>query len=90
MKNLWQTEWDLAVNNKLHAIKSLIREQPSASRSVRREEAVMSRLRLGHSYLTHSYLMRREPPPEWLTCQCRLTIEHVLVKCIEFDIFWES
>ena len=87
VKKLWQTEWDLAVNNKLHAIKPLIGEQPSASRSVRKEEVVMSRLRLGHSYLTHSYLLKGEPPPECLTCQCRLTIEHVLVECIEYDFF---
>ena len=87
MKKLWQTEWDLAVNNKLHAIKPLIGEQPSASRSVRKEEVVMSRLRLGHSYLTHSYLLKGEPPTECLTCQCRLTIEHVLVECIEYDFF---
>ena len=87
VKKQWQTEWDLAVNSKLHAIKPLIGEQPSASRSVRKEEVVMSRLRLGHSYLTHSYLMKGEPPPERLTCQCRLTIEHVLVECIEYDFF---
>ena len=87
VKKLWQTEWDLAVNNKLHAIKPLIGEQPSASRSVRKEEVVKSRLRLGHSYLTHSYLLKGEPPPECLTCQCRLTIEHVLVECIEYDFF---
>ena len=78
MKKLWQTEWDLDVNNKLHAVKPLIGEQPSASRSVRKEEVVMSRLRLGHPYLTHSYL---------LTCQCRLTVEHVLAECIEYDFF---
>ena len=78
VKKFWQTEWDLDVNNKLHAVKPLIGEQPSASRSVRKEEVVMSRLRLGHSYLTHSYL---------LTCQCRLTVEHVLVECIEYDFF---
>ena len=41
-------EWDTAVNNKLHATKPLIGEQPSAYRSVRRDEVVLSRLRLGH------------------------------------------
>ena len=54
--DLWQSEWDTAVNNKLHATKPLIGEQPSAYRSVRRDEVVVSRLKLEHSYLTHSYL----------------------------------
>ena len=56
VRDLWQREWDTAVNNKLHAIKPLIGQQPSAYRSVRRDEVVLSRLKLGHSYLTHSYL----------------------------------
>ena len=67
--------------------KPLIGEQPSAYRSVRRDEVVLSRLRLGHSYLTHSYLLKGEPPPECVTCNCRLTISHILVDCIEYDFF---
>ena len=71
---MWQREWDTAVNNKLHATKPLIGEQPSAYRSVRRDEVVLSRLRLGHSYLTH--LLKGEPPPECVTCNalCMRTI----------------
>ena len=63
VRDLWQSEWDTAVNNKLHATKPLIGEQPSAYRSVRRDEVVLSRLKLGHSYLTHSYLLKGDPPP---------------------------
>ena len=85
--DMWQREWDTAVNNKLHATKPLIGEQPSAYRSVRRDEVVLSRLGLGHSYLTHSYLLKEEPPPECVTCNCRLTISHILVDCIEYDFF---
>ena len=54
----YYSELDTAVNNKLHATKPLIREHPSAYRSVRRDEVVLSRLKLGHSYLTHSYLLK--------------------------------
>ena len=60
VRNLWQSEWDTAVNNKLHATKTLIGEQPSDYRSVRRDEVVLSRLMLGPSYLTHSYLLKTE------------------------------
>ena len=34
------------------------RDKSSAFRSVRRDEVVLSRLKLGHSYLTHSYLLK--------------------------------
>ena len=87
VRDMWQREWDTAVNNKLHATKPLIGEQRSAYRSVRRDEVVLSRLRLGHSYLTHSYLLKGEPPSECVTCNCRLTISHILVDCIEYDFF---
>ena len=87
VRDMWQREWDTAVNNKLHAIKPLTGEQPSAYRSIRRDEVVLSRLRLGHSYLTHSYLLKGEPPPECVTCKYRLTISHILVDCIEYDFF---
>ena len=63
----------MVVNNKLYATKSLIGEQPSVYRSIYRDEVVLSRLKLGHSYLTHSYLLKGEPPPECFTCKCRLT-----------------
>ena len=82
VRDLWQREWDTAANNKLHATKQL-----SAYRSVRRDEVVLSRLRLGHSYLTHSYLLKGEPTPECVTCGYRLTISHILVDCIEYDLF---
>ena len=76
VRDMWQREWDTAVNNKLHATKPLIGEQSS--------EVVLSRLRLRHSYLTHSYLLKGEPLPECVTCNCRLTISHILVDCIEY------
>ena len=44
VRDMWQREWDTAVNNKLYATKPLIGEQPSAYRSVRRDEVVLSRL----------------------------------------------
>ena len=87
VRDLWQSEWDTAVKNLLHATKPLIRVQPSAYRSVHRYEVVLSRLKLGHSYLTHSYLLKGEPPPECVACSCRLTISHILVDCIEYDFF---
>ena len=38
VRGMWQREWDTAVNNKLHATKPLIGEQPSTYRSVRDED----------------------------------------------------
>ena len=81
VRDLWQSESDNP-----HATKPLIGEQPSAYRCVHRDEVVLSRLKLGHSYVTHSYLLKGAPPPECFTCQCRLTINHILVECVEYNI----
>ena len=62
VRDLWQSEWDTAVNSKLHVTKPLIGEQPSAYRSVCRQEVVLSRLKVVHSYMTHSYLLRGSHP----------------------------
>ena len=85
--DLWQSEWDMAVN-KLHATKTLIGEQSSAYRSVHRDQVVLYRLKLGHSYRTHFYLVNGESPPECVTYHFRPTINHILlVDCIEYEIF---
>ena len=48
--------------------------------------------RIGHTHLTHSYILRKDPPPQCEHCQCILTVRHILVECNHFarerkDIF---
>ena len=54
--------------------------------SSRRDEVVLHRLRLGHSYLTHSYLLKGEDASECVPCQCLLTVEHILLHCVDFSL----
>ncbi len=80
--------WDVAVNNKLHAIQpSLGRWPGSRRRDTRREEVVLARIRLGHTYLTHSYLLSREDQPECVGCACPLTVQHIMIDCVEFAYY---
>lgn len=41
----------------------------------------LTRLRLGHSFLTYSFLLNRQPLPTCQHCQSPLTIVHILVIC---------
>ena len=46
-------------------------------------------IHIGH---THSYILRKDPPPQCEHCQCILTVRHILVECNHFaqerkDIF---
>jgi len=42
---------------------------------------VLNRLRIGHSRLTHSYLLYEDDPPTCQSCGIPLTVKHILVEC---------
>ena len=75
--------WDTAVDNKLHSIKSVLSEWRPAYR-MDRKEVVLTRLRIGHSYAIHSYLLKREKEPTCIPCDAPFTIKHVLLYCVDF------
>ena len=37
-----------------------------------------------HTHLTHSYILRKDPPPQCEHCQCIMTVRHILVECNHF------
>jgi len=45
----------------------------------------LNRLRIGHTRLTHSYLLSGEDIPECGTCQCPLTVKHILIECVDLN-----
>ena len=52
----------------------------------RRDEIIIHRLRIGHSFLTHGHLLRGETCPRCSACDVDLTVEHILLHCISFAI----
>ena len=77
---MWQQLWDTEINNKLHKIQPIIKPS-NLYKLPRRDEVIIHRLRLGHTHLTHSYLLKRELPPVCESCQLPLTVEHILLSC---------
>jgi len=47
---------------------------------------VVSRLHIGHTRLTHSYLLNRQNQPEFSHCACALTVAHVLLECNHYNV----
>ena len=87
LQNKWQESWNAETNNKLHTVKPVLGEWCPAYQPTRRDEVVLARLRIGHSYLTHSYLLKRgEDPPECVFCQEPYTIKHILLDCADLII----
>jgi hypothetical protein len=50
----------------------------------RRPEVVINRFRIGHTWLTHGFLIRREEPDQSITCDEALTVKHILY-CRNYD-----
>ena len=80
----WQRSWDRATFNKLHEIKPVLGKS-IIYRSLRREEMILTRLRIGHTRLAHSYLLIREDQPLCISCNKPFTVKHFLIDYIKFS-----
>ena len=87
---LWQSEWDEFPESKLYKIFPVLKECIVCPRTNRKEEIVMARLHIGHSFITHSFLLKGEERPMCIGCDKRLTIEHILLTCSDFIEIRES
>lgn len=78
IRNKWQTEWNEEVNsqNKLGNIKKTIDKWKTINTMNRKDQTVITRLRLGHTRLTHRQLIEQTNTP---TCSCAelLTVKHI-------------
>ena len=44
----------------------------------------MTRIQIGHTYLTHCFLLKGEDPPQCTASDCQLTANHILFECVNF------
>ena len=76
----WNNLWTNLPHNKLRHIKSKPSLWSTSNRNSRREEVILSRLRIGHTRLTHSYLLLNLHPPSCNYCQSEnLTVQHLFL-----------
>ncbi|GBO20694.1 hypothetical protein AVEN_140341-1 [Araneus ventricosus] len=81
----WQRTWEEQNQNKLHEIQPMVKPLKNYALN-RKHSIVLNRLRIGHTRLTHKFLLFSEPPPTCTRCQCLLYVKHILVHCPSFDI----
>ena len=84
VRQKWQDRWAsplLANNKKYKSIRPDTSFWPSVFHPDRRTEVVLGRLRIGHSHLTHKFLLEGSEAPECDHCGMVLSIEHILVHC---------
>ena len=44
-------------------------------------------IQLSHTRLTHSFLLSDDDIPVCGTCQCPLTVKHILIECVDLNVY---
>ena len=85
----WQTLWNSqeVKNQKLKEIQPVLGTYKHSFRKLRREEIILARLRIGHTYFTHSSIRQGEHAPQCVSCDCEFTVKHILLECAEYSHF---
>lgn len=77
----WENDWRRSAAH-LRQIKPSVAE--FFDRNNASEQRILTRLRIGHTRLTHSYLLEKTCQPVCRFCGTHLTVHHILVDCIGF------
>ena len=84
----WQDRWSsplLTTNKKYKSIRGNISYWPSSFQKDRRSEIILSRLRIGHTRLTHQFILEGGDAPVCARCDSPLSVEHILVHCPQYS-----
>ena len=85
LHQVWQKEWDEAVivPTKLHEILRKLLDKLLPFCKTMKEDTVLNRLQIGRSYLTHSFISKKEELPVCDACHIITTIKLSLIECAD-------
>ena len=87
IKKKHQRVFDQQTTNKLHAIYPKIADSIINHRKINRyPETKLTRLIIGHTRITHSYILKGEPLPKCIGCDTAFTVKHFLIDCVDFAL----
>lgn len=78
--NFRLNKWLSTTENKLRQIKDDISNWDDAHN--RRDQVILTRLRIGHTRLTHEHLMAKKEPKICILCNEPISVKHILVDCL--------
>ena len=78
-------KWNEAdiVSNKLYEILLKLSDKLLSFCKTRKEDTVLNRQHTGNSYLTHTFLLKKEQPPVFVACNTIITVKHILIVCAD-------
>ena len=78
VNSVFQDRWNNCNANKLHEINDTFSPTLQIYADNRKEDIKLTRLRIGHSRLTHKHYLLNEDSPECIPCHRPLTVKHIL------------
>ena len=82
---IWQKEWDetVLVSNTFHEILPKLPDKLLSICNTRKEDTILRRLYIGHSCLTHSFILRKKEASACVACNTVITVKHILIECAD-------
>ena len=77
----WQRHYNDNIHNKLSQIQSTLGDLRRAFRKSRREQVIISGLRMGHTKLTHFFILKQGQQTHCLICQTLCNVKQILIEC---------
>lgn len=81
---IWQIRWNTNIS-KLRQIKNTTSEWNTSYIKDRYFSRIITRLRIGHTKLTHGHYAKKEDPATCIACGVPITVYHVLIECRQYD-----
>ena len=80
LRNKWNEIWSREPTSKLHNIReSTFKKTPDFE--IRTDQTAITRLRIGHTNITHAYLTDRSQKKMCTRCDTPISVEHLIIEC---------
>ncbi|XP_062715142.1 uncharacterized protein LOC134291426 [Aedes albopictus] len=83
IRQRWENNWFETREAKLREIKHDTYRWTDHGNAA--DQRVLTRLRIGHTRLTHTFLLKKEPPPTCECCGTTLDVRHVILNCRKYE-----
>lgn len=84
-RTVWSYESDWRRNSDTFLRGTKPTTLPWRDRKTVKDQRTLTRLRIGHTWLSHGYLLHKEDQPKCQYCNDTLTADHIIRNCIAYD-----
>lgn len=84
-RTIWANEYNWRKTSTSFLRQSKPTTLPWKDRKISKEQRILTRVRIGHTWLSHGYILHKEPQPKCSYCNDTLTLDHLIRMCPQHD-----